>query len=235
MHPSTCAGSRRHGGVKIGTELELTSLLADMGVLHNLSKPDMCQILNRSGLTRLNKSQLETIMEAAVLESSNSHGRSLIVTGLEIFEREKDGSLAGRTEPLFWTELPEFGHLQSYKVTDETTQSESHDQQIPIKEQLMHFCKSRDTRGMRDLVLDAFLVFLSRSMGFAVDAFDPQQALAMYAVDSLTGVDCQYWFHQGNHRISLYVLVSSLLGFVFIAYGRTEAEEQQSWALMSGW
>ena len=70
-----------------------------MGVLYNLSNPQMLQILSRSGLTHLTRHHLGKIMEAAVLESPR-RDRSLIVTGLNMFEREADGSLSGRNEPV---------------------------------------------------------------------------------------------------------------------------------------
>lgn len=78
--------------------------LADMGVLYSLSKTNMLDILTRSGLSHLTKTHLAKIMEAAILESSR-RDRSLIVTGLEIFERDTAGKLKGRAEPLFWAEL----------------------------------------------------------------------------------------------------------------------------------
>jgi len=78
--------------------------LADMGVLYSLSKTNMLDILTRSGLSHLTKTHLAKIMEAAILESSR-RDRSLIVTGLEMFERDTAGKLKGRAEPLFWAEL----------------------------------------------------------------------------------------------------------------------------------
>jgi len=78
--------------------------LADMGVLYSLSKTNMLDILTRSGLSHLTKTHLAKIMEAATLESSR-RDRSLIVTGLEMFERDTAGKLKGRAEPLFWAEL----------------------------------------------------------------------------------------------------------------------------------
>ena len=79
-------------------------ILADMGILYDLSKANMREILTRSGLTHLTKTHLAKIMETAIFESSRRN-RSLIITGLEMFERDAGGKLMGRTEPLFWTEL----------------------------------------------------------------------------------------------------------------------------------
>ena len=75
-----------------------------MGVLYSLSKANMLDVLTRSGLSHLNKSHLAKIMEAAIFESLR-RDRSLILTGLEMFERDSAGKLKGRTEPLYWAEL----------------------------------------------------------------------------------------------------------------------------------
>lgn len=165
-----------------------------MGVLYDLSKPDMLQMLNRSGLTHLTKHHLAKIMEAAILESSR-RDRSLILTGLNMFEREADGSLAGRTEPLFWLDWPEFGHLQQYRLPEETGGSNSGN--APLKDQVAATRHKGDTEQMRDIVRTAFLTFLSQLLGFGVDAFDTSQPLTIYGIDSLSGVSCQYWFHKG--------------------------------------
>lgn len=167
--------------------------MTDMGVLYNLSKPDMLQILSRSGLTHLTKYHLAKIMEAAILESPR-RDRSLILTGLSMFEREVNGSLAGRTEPLFWTDWSEFGHLQQYRPP--TIVSGSATSRAPLKDQVAAMRLKGDTEGMRDAVRNAFLAFLSQLLGFGVDSFDPSQGLMMYGLDSLNGVSCQYWFHK---------------------------------------
>lgn len=75
-----------------------------MGVLYALSKENMLDILTRSGLSHLTKTHLAKIMEAAILESDR-RDRSLIVTGLEMFERDAGGKMKGREEPLFWADL----------------------------------------------------------------------------------------------------------------------------------
>lgn len=171
------------------------SILADMGVLYSLSKPDMLQILSRSGLTHLAKHHLAKIMEAAILESPR-RDRSLVLTGLNMFEREADGSLAGQTEPLFWTDWPEFGHLQQYKLPAAVDGSSA--SKAPLKDQVAAMRHKGETEQMRDAVRNAFLTFLSQLLGFGADAFDPSLALMMYGIDSLSGVSCQYWFHKGT-------------------------------------
>ena len=173
-------------------------LLADIGVLHDLSKPDILPILTRSGLTHLTCEHLGKIMEAAIHESPR-RDRSLIVTGLEMFEREADGSLAGHTEPLFWTELPEFEHLQRWKAGDRASDGAGRSDRTTLRDKLRHL----DKEGMTKAVTESFLAFLSRLLGFGADTFDPQQMLTMYGMDSLNGVACQYWFHKGEWPLEL--------------------------------
>lgn len=170
-------------------------ILADMGVLYNLSKPDMLQKLSRGGLTHLRKYHLAKIMEAAVHESPR-RDRSLVLTGLNMFEREADGSLVGRTEPLSWIDWPEFGHLQQYKPP--TTVEGSNTSKPQLKDQIAAMRRNGTTELMKDAIENAFLAFLSQLIGFDMDAFDPSQALMMYGIDSLSGVSCQYWFHKGT-------------------------------------
>lgn len=172
--------------------------LADMGVLYSLSKPDMLQILSRSGLTHLTKFHLAKIMEAAILESPR-RDRSLILTGLNMFEREVDGRIASRTEPLFWTDWPEFRHLQQYKTSPNI--GDSNDSTLSLKEQITSMQNRGETEQMRDAISIAMLTFLSHLLGFTVDAFDPSQSLTMYGIDSLSGVSCQYWFHKGRQAL----------------------------------
>ena len=194
FHPAT----NRDRSPKIDKNITDVDVLADMGVLYNLSKPDMLQILSRSGLTHLTKYHLAKIMEAAILESPR-RDRSLILTGLSMFEREVNGSLAGRTEPLFWTDWSEFGHLQQYRPP--TIVSGSATSRAPLKDQVAAMRLKGDTEGMRDAVRNAFLAFLSQLLGFGVDSFDPSQGLMMYGLDSLNGVSCQYWFHKGTEAL----------------------------------
>ena len=168
---------------------------ADMGVLYNLSNPQILQILSRSGLTHLTKYHLGKIMEAAVLESPR-RDRSLTVTGLNMFEREADGSLSGHNEPVIWTDWPEFGHLQQYKLR--TGRSESDLNKASLKDQVAAMRHKEDPEQMKDIIRNAFLTFMSQLLGFAVDAFDTSQSLNMHGIDSLSGVSCQYWFHRGT-------------------------------------
>ena len=179
------------GGADIG-------ILADMGVLYDLSNPQMLQMLSRSGLAHLTKRHLGKIMEAAVLESSR-RDRSLILTGLNMFEREPDGSLSGRTEPVMWTDWPEFGHLQQHKLP--TTRNRDDIEKASLKIRVAAMRHGSDREQLKSVIRDAFLTFLSQLLGFGVDAFDTSQALKMHGIDSLSGVSCQYWFHKGTARI----------------------------------
>ena len=169
--------------------------LADMGVLYDLSNPQMLQILSRSGLTHLTKYHLGKIMEAAILESSR-RDRSLILTGLNMFEREADGSLSGRTEPVMWTDWPEFGHLLQHKLPKLRNRDEN--ERASLKIRVAAIRQGGDKEQLKSVIRDAFLTFLSQLLGFGVDAFDTSQALNRHGIDSLSGVSCQYWFHKGT-------------------------------------
>ena len=130
-------------------------------------------------------------MEAAVLESHRSE-RSLIVTGLEMFERV-DGKLVGSQDQsqTYWIDVPEFGFLQDHKISSAPGKS---DLSLSLREQL------RKLEGMddaRDMLLDAFLAFASQMLGFDPSTFHPFSPLAMYGLDSLSAVSCQYWFFRG--------------------------------------
>lgn len=170
-------------------------VLADTGVLYNLSNPKMLQNLSRSGLTHLTQYHLGKIMEAAVLESPR-RDRALILTGLNMLEREADGSLSGRTEPVIWTDWPEFGHLQQFKLPAVETRKDM--TKAPLKDQVAAMRNKGNVDQMKDAIRDAFLTFLSQLLGFGVDAFDTSQALNLHGIDSLSGVSCQYWFHKGR-------------------------------------
>ena len=166
-----------------------------MAALYNLSSPKMLQNLSRSGLTHLTQYHLGKIMEAAVLESPRRH-RALVLTGLNMLEREADGSLSGRTESVMWTDWPEFGHLQQYKLP--AVESRKDMTKAPLKDHVAAMRHNGDVGQMKDTISNAFLTFLSQLLRYGVDAFDTSQALKIYGIDSLGGVSCQYWFHKGR-------------------------------------
>ena len=180
---------------ELSGKADIEASSADMGVLYDLSNPHMLQILSRSGLTHLTKYHLGKIMEAALLESPR-RDRSLILTGLNMFEREADGSLSGHTEPVMWTDWPEFGHLQQYKLP--TTRHRDENEKASLKTRVAAIRLGGDKEQLKCVVRGAFLTFLSQLLGFDVDAFDTLQALSRHGIDSLSGVSCQYWFHKGT-------------------------------------
>ena len=167
--------------------------LADMGVIYDLSNAQILQNLSRSGLAHLTKYHLGKIMQAAVLESPY-RDRSLMVTGLNMFEREADGSLSGRTDPVMWTDWPEFGHLQQYKLR--TGRSEGDLNKASLKDRVA--AMRHNPEQVREIIKNAFLTFLSQLLGFGVDTFDTSQSMNKHGIDSLSGVSCQYWFYRGT-------------------------------------
>ena len=166
-------------------------------MLHEIGREDLLQTLSRSGLSHLRKEHLASIMEAAVSESSRSE-RSLIVTGLEMFERV-DGKLVGSQDQtqLYWTELPELGFLQTHRLGDTKG---SPDEQLSLRQRIQDLHE----KDAHNVLLDAFLPFLSQLLGFPTSTFTPSVSLAMYGLDSLSAVSCQYWFHRSLKSQALY-------------------------------
>lgn len=164
---------------------------ADIGVLYSLGREDLLKTLTRSGLSHLRIPHLAKIMEAAVLESPR-RDRSLIVTGLEMFERV-DGKIAGRPDQLYWTELPEFRHLQVHKRSELAGQEKS---QVSLRERIMKLDDDDGTARME--LRDEFIAFVSQLLRFDKSTFTDTSELAMYGLDSLSAVSCQYWFFRGE-------------------------------------
>ncbi len=169
--------------------------MTDIGVLHSLHNPALLPTLTRSGLTHLDSSHLASILLAAVLESRRFE-RSLIVTGLEMFERV-DGKIVGRADPLYWTEVPEFGHLSTYRLSITGRDSEK---EKSLKERVE---AAEGAEGKKEVVLDAFKTFLSTLLGFPASTFIESSPLTQYGLDSLSAVSCQYWLHRGMFYLSL--------------------------------
>ncbi|KAK3062707.1 hypothetical protein LTS18_003517, partial [Coniosporium uncinatum] len=168
--------------------------MIDIGVMHEsgVDKEQLLSTLMRSGLTHLQKHHLAKIMEAAVRESYNKQSkRAVILTGLEMFERV-DGKSKGQQDQtmLYWTELPEFGHLQTH------TRSWSETPNTQAETSLLDVARSSEPGEARKVILDAFLKFLAGLLGFDAAVFNPASSLSMYGLDSLSGVSCQYWFHR---------------------------------------
>lgn len=169
-----------------------------MGVLHELGKDNLLQTLSRSGLSSLRKKDLAKIMEAAVMESHRTSDRSLILTGLEMYERV-DGKLLGSQDQtqLYWTEVPEFSHLQSHRLS--SAKGGKGDSQLSLRKRLQGLNKG----GAHGIAMEAFLAFLSQLLGFESSTFNPGSPLAVYGLDSLSAVSCQYWFYRGQSRSAL--------------------------------
>ncbi|RDW80856.1 hypothetical protein BP5796_05554 [Coleophoma crateriformis] len=194
---------RSHGlaGISIGL-----GAMIDTGILHALRQgPGLLETLTRSGLSHLAKHHLAKIMEAAVTESHNpASTRSFILTGLDMFERVDDRLVGAKDQTmLYWTELPEFGFLQSYKKTWDM--DDGHGNEMTLKEKVA----TLDENQMRETVMNAFLSFLAGLLGFQTQIFDRQSPLVVYGLDSLSAVSCQYWFHR---ELDAAVKVSEILG-----------------------
>ncbi|MCJ1388250.1 hypothetical protein MMC18_001095 [Xylographa bjoerkii] len=217
-------GNRNQGGYNVGNtflnalaeyrrSMGLTAIsialgaMTDIGVLHDLGKQDLLQTLSRSGLSPLCKTDLAKIMEAAVVESQCSD-RSLILTGLEMFDRI-DGKLVGSQDQtqLYWTELPEFGFLQHHSLSSTTANAEK---QLSIGERLAGI----PAKDVPVAMQDAFLAFVAQLLGFDASVFNSASSLAIYGLDSLSAVSCQYWFHR---ELSIDVAVSAVLNAASIS------------------
>ena len=123
---------------------------------------------------------------------SHRPDRALIVTGLEMFERV-DGKLIGSQDQtqLYWTEVPEFGFLQSHRLS--SAKGKLNAQSLSLRER-MQMLEEKQAIG---LGLEAFMGFLEQLLGFESKKFNPSESLAMYGLDSLSGVSCQYWLCKG--------------------------------------
>ncbi|KAI4123666.1 MAG: hypothetical protein LQ338_005156 [Usnochroma carphineum] len=193
---------RRKQG-KVGVSIALGAM-TDVGVLTTLpsSSPSVTAAkLTRSGLSRLTTPHFAKILEAAFLKSRRQRvgketepEEALIVTGLEMFEKEMDGSLIGKGrrqgERLFWTELPEFSHLSTYRPPN---RGNGADKEPSLKERVKRVATRDAGKELRTIVREAVLGFLSTSLGFKYEAIDPGKSLGMYGMDSLNAVGCQFW------------------------------------------
>lgn len=151
----------------------------------------MLKSLTRSGLLHLRKPHLAKIIEGAVLESPR-RDRSLIVTGLEMFERV-DGKIMDRPDQIYWTEVPEFGHLQVHRRSNLGGRGEI---KISLRDRLR---RADDEVMIRNELRQTLITFLSQLLGFAASTFTDTSELAMYGLDSLSAISCQYWFFRGQY------------------------------------
>lgn len=218
---------RDHSQPQILTIATDIGVLANIGVLYDLDKANMLETLSRSGLSRLESSHLDKIMVAAVLRSrtqkpmdlnpdhselgrrrpeeyGSSIDDSLIVTGLEMFDRLPNGELKGRSDPIFWTNLPESSYLMTY--IPPLHDLKSADMKMPLKQWAEPFQKHEGVKVDEDKrkelqprVTKAFRSFLSDLLGYGQDDIDTTTGLATYGLDSLGAVGCQYWLSRGEY------------------------------------
>ncbi|KAL9011278.1 MAG: hypothetical protein Q9173_003869, partial [Seirophora scorigena] len=172
------AHRRREGKAAVSIAL---GAMTDIGVLTALpsaSPAATAQKLTRSGLSLLSAPHLDRILEAAFVKSRQQRGGeetrpedSLMVTGLEMFEKEADGRLFFSTstlpakkaeqQRLFWTELPEFSHLSSYRAPSCHSDSGEHD--LPLRDRLAHL--TDDPKQLHEVVRAALLRFVATTLG----------------------------------------------------------------------
>ena len=165
--------------------------MTDIGVLHETCGEEVLSTLTKSGLTHLGKHHLDKIMQAAILECANPKSdRAVILTGLDMLERVNDKLIGNvSTTELYWTELPEFSHLQ-YHIR---TRSGAKRKDANLLQQLRTVSREE---GMQDLQ-SAFVEFLAGLLGLKELQVDGTLSFLTYGLDSLSGVACQYWFHRG--------------------------------------
>ncbi|KAL8822824.1 MAG: hypothetical protein Q9170_008384, partial [Blastenia crenularia] len=190
----------------------------DIGVLASLPSPpnatSVSANLTRSGLSHLSTPHLSRILEAAFLKCRNQilgketqPEASLIVTGLEMFEKDDKGQILrheiggdrgsmrrGKGERIFWTELPEFSHLSHYLPPLPAGE----DRETSVREKIERLLGRAGEGGEEEeelysLVVSAFSGFLAETLGYSADAFGTQTGMGM---DSLNAAGCQYWCHR---------------------------------------
>lgn len=166
--------------------------VSGIGVLAN--DHNLLRTLSKTGFQALRPDQFTKIIEAAVLESQNGD-RSLISTGLEVFETLDDViQCTPDQNQLFWTEWPEFGLLFDHKFrTTEAVKA------ISLREQLW----GKHSDEIHKDLLQAFGLCISSVLGYDVASLDPGLSLASYGVDSLNAISCRYWFFQGRWLLTV--------------------------------
>ena len=73
---------------------------------------------------------------------------------------------------------------------------------IRLKNQIKTLVDKSNSHGsqvsaIKRLLSNAFISYLATLLGFPQDTIDADHSLAMYGLDSLSGVGCQYWFWRG--------------------------------------
>ncbi|KAL8782267.1 MAG: hypothetical protein Q9213_005541 [Squamulea squamosa] len=176
------------------------ALTADIGVLSTYATPTTPLTLTRSGLTHLTTVHLDKILEAAFYKSRQQRAGNetvpedaIIVTGLDMWEDETDGKGDGT---VYWRGCPEFSHLAIYKPPASTADKQGKERSLKERTKDIPGTGEMLVKGKKELekvIMEAFLSFLSRTLGFPPETFDTSNPLGTYGLDSLNAVGVQYW------------------------------------------
>ncbi|KAL8690210.1 MAG: hypothetical protein Q9218_004292 [Villophora microphyllina] len=208
--PSSLSFLPRPAPSETGKHPLLTLLLflqADIGVLTTLptlAPSTTNHNLTRSGLTHLTTTHLDKILEAAMYKSRQQRlgketlpEEAVMVTGLEMFERDKEGALVGRKGGVYWMDFPEFSHLGSYASPFADNTSAGNGKKMALKEKIVELLDGDGgvrLKGKLERVLEEeFLAFLEGLLGFKKEDFVKGMGLGTYGMDSLGAVAVQFW------------------------------------------
>ncbi|KAL8767869.1 MAG: hypothetical protein Q9209_005761 [Squamulea sp. 1 TL-2023] len=174
--------------------------MTDIGVLSTYATPTTPLTLTRSGLTHLTTTHLDKILEAAFYKSRQQLAGNetvpedaIMVTGLDMWEDNTNGAGDGT---VYWRGCPEFSHLAIYKPPVSSTDKQGKERSLKEKIKDMRETGKGLVKGkkeMEEVVMEAFLPFLSRTLGFPSETFDTSSPLSTYGLDSLNAVGVQYW------------------------------------------
>ncbi|KAI4251073.1 MAG: hypothetical protein L6R35_007617 [Caloplaca aegaea] len=129
------------------------------------------------------------------------------VRGKEEEKKKKKKKESKKVERLFWTELPEFSHLSTYRPLSLRSSSSS-SEDLPLRERVTRLATTAtadDAKELKTLVRAAVLDFLARTLGFEAESLDPGgKGLGFYGLDSLSAAGCQYWcFKEFNISVTV--------------------------------
>jgi len=116
-----------------------------------------------------------------------------------------DGKLVGSQDQtqLYWTEVPEFGFLQEHSLSGARGTG---GREVSLRERMEGAVEGGkggeggevgEGEAGREMLEMAFMRFVAGLLGFEVEKMNGEGILAVYGLDSLSGVSCQYWFHRG--------------------------------------
>ncbi|KAI4174174.1 MAG: hypothetical protein LQ343_002509 [Gyalolechia ehrenbergii] len=181
--------------------------------------------LSRSGLSRLYTQHLSRILAAAFRTSRHQLQApepppetedAIIVTGLDLFVKDTHGNIITpdnsrnantvKKDRVFWTDLPEFGHLSRWQARPTEPRKPSIKEKLAVitwgvddEEETSEGGASQQNNGrqqLHQLVRTAFLAFLAETLGF--DSGDGSWGTGTggrtgLGMDSLSAVGAQYW------------------------------------------